>query len=90
MKRILLAVGVALLLTDYASAQSAANCDQIRQAVAQYGYAAARAHALAHYGAQAVRSGDRCLVGMRGAGRRVATRHVAARHARARHARRHR
>jgi hypothetical protein len=73
MTRILVAVGVALLSTSYAWAQSAANCDQIRQAVAQYGYAAARAHAMAHYGADAVRNGDKCLG--RGGGR-VAARHV--------------
>jgi hypothetical protein len=72
MTRILVAVGVALLSTSYAWAQSAANCDQIRQAVAQYGYAAARAHAMAHYGADAVRNGDKCL----GRGGRVAARHV--------------
>ena len=77
MTRILVAVGVVLLFADYASAQSQANCAQIRQAVAQYGYAAARRHAMANYGAEAVRSGDKCLAGTRGA-----TRHV--RHHRAR------
>ena len=87
MTRILVAVGIALLLTDYAAAQSAANCDQIRQAVAQYGYAAARAHAMRNYGAEAVRAGDKCLAGARGG--RVAARHVAARHARHQHARKH-
>jgi len=80
MKRILVAVGVALLLTDYAAAQTAANCDQIRQAVAQYGYAAARRHAMANYGAQAVREGDKCLTGARGAGRHGAVRHVSYHH----------
>jgi hypothetical protein len=66
MTRILVAVGVALLSTSYAWAQSEANCEQIRQAVAQYGYKAARAHAMAHYGADAVRNGDKCLHGARG------------------------
>ena len=80
MTRIFVALGVALLSTSYAWAQSAANCDQIRQAVAQYGYAAARAHAMANYGADAVRSGDKCL----GRGGRSAGR-VAARHARYHH-----
>ena len=67
MRRILVAVGIALLttgssLTTTSSwAQSAANCEQIRQAVAQYGYAAARAHAMRTYGADAVRNGDKCL-----------------------------
>jgi len=79
MTRILVAIGVALLLTDYAAAQSAANCDQIRQAVSQYGYRAARAHAMSNYGAQAVRDGDKCLTGARGGGGRMV------RHARYRH-----
>jgi hypothetical protein len=75
MRRILVAVGLALLTSSPSWAQSAANCDQIRQAVAQYGYAAARAHAMRTYGAEAVRNGDRCLG--RGAGRAVRTvRHV--------------
>ena len=71
MTRIFVAVGVALLSTSYAWAQSAANCEQIRQAVAQYGYAAARAHAMRTYGAEAVASGDKCL-GRGGGGRAVA------------------
>jgi hypothetical protein len=50
-----------LLLTNPASAQS--RCAQIRQAVATYGYSAARRHAMAHYGIKAVRAGDRCLKG---------------------------
>jgi hypothetical protein len=78
MTRIFVAVGVALLSTSYAWAQSAANCDQIRQAVAQYGYAAARAHAMAHYGADAVRSGDKCL--SRGGARVAAAHHVRSHH----------
>ena len=75
MTQIIVAVGVALLTTtSYSWAQSAANCDQIRQAVAQYGYAAARAHAMRTYGADAVRSGDKCLG--RGGGARAAGRHA--------------
>ena len=54
-----MAVGVALLLTDSASAQ--VDCNQVKQAVATYGYAAARRHALANYGKEAVRVGDKCL-----------------------------
>jgi hypothetical protein len=77
MTRILVAVAVALLTTSYSWAQSAANCDQIRQAVAQYGYASARAHAMRTYGADAVRNGDKCLG--RGGGR-VAARHVRSHH----------
>jgi hypothetical protein len=61
MARILVIVGIALLLITRASAQSETNCEQIRQAVATYGYAAARQHALEHYGAEAVAAGDKCL-----------------------------
>jgi hypothetical protein len=65
MTRILLIVAVALLLTSRAQAQSEANCEQIRQAVAQYGYEEARRHAMIHYGAEAVEAGEKkCLAGM--------------------------
>jgi hypothetical protein len=59
MTRILVAIGVALLLTNSSLAQS--YCDQVRQAVATYGYTAAKRHAIAHYDSRAVRAGDRCL-----------------------------
>jgi hypothetical protein len=58
MTRILVAAFVVLLLTDYSWCQS--NCDQIRQAVATYGYAAARQHALTHYGSDALKEGEKC------------------------------
>jgi hypothetical protein len=62
MTRILIIVGIALLLTNRAWAQSEANCDEIRQAVATYGYEEARRHALIHYGAEAVEAGEKkCL-----------------------------
>jgi hypothetical protein len=61
MIRILVTVGVALLATGSARAQSESQCEQIRQAVAQYGYEAARRHALANYGKEAVEAGDKCL-----------------------------
>jgi hypothetical protein len=63
MTRILIIVaGVALLLTNRAWAQSEANCEEIRQAVATYGYEDARRHALIHYGAEAVEAGEKkCL-----------------------------
>jgi len=65
MTRILLIVAVALLLTGRASAQSEANCEEIRQAVATYGYEDARRHAMLHYGAEAVEAGEKkCLAGM--------------------------
>ena len=53
--------GIAVLLPDASGAQSQAQCEQVRQAVATYGYSAARRHALANYGADAVKAGDRCL-----------------------------
>ena len=58
MMRIPVAIVVALLLTDYSWSQS--NCEQIRQAIATYGYAAARQHALTHYGPDALKEGDKC------------------------------
>jgi len=64
MARFLVAIGAVLQLTNFSLAQSTPNpaqCDQIRQAVATYGYVAAKRHALAHYGIEAVRAGDRCL-----------------------------
>ena len=65
MTRILMIVAVALLLTSRAGAQSEANCEQIRQAVAQYGYEEARRHAMIHYGAEAVEAGEKkCLADM--------------------------
>jgi hypothetical protein len=65
MTRILVIVAVALLLTGRASAQSEANCEEIRQAVATYGYEDARRHALLHYGAEAVEAGEKkCLADM--------------------------
>ena len=62
MARILIAVGIALLLSGRAWAQSEANCEEIRQAVATYGYEEARRHAMIHYGAEAVEAGEKkCL-----------------------------
>jgi hypothetical protein len=64
MTRFLVAIGAVFLLTNSSLAQSGPNpaeCDQIRQAVATYGYAAARRHAMANYGRDAVRAGEKCL-----------------------------
>src|ERR1700756_3968756 len=59
---IIIVAAVALLLTNRAWAQSEANCDEIRQAVATYGYEEARRHAMIHYGAEAVEAGEKkCL-----------------------------
>lgn len=62
MIRILVAIGMTLLVAAPALAAQS-NCARVRQAVATYGYASARRYALAHYGIQAVRYGDRCLKG---------------------------
>ncbi len=67
MTKFFAAIGAAFLLTIPLPAQSAqsgpsgAQCQQIRDAVATYGYAAAKRYAVIHYGAQAARQGDRCL-----------------------------
>ena len=65
MLRFLLLMGASLLISDYAYAQSMdldpAQCEQLRQAVAQYGYANARRHAMENYGPEAVKAGDKCL-----------------------------
>ncbi len=57
---VLIALGLVLSLPNSSYARSS-YCAQVRQAVATYGYVAARRHALAHYGRKAVRAGDRCL-----------------------------
>ena len=61
MTRILVAAVVALLLSKPSIAQS--YCDQVRQAVATYGYAAAKRHALATYSRREVEVADRCVRG---------------------------
>jgi hypothetical protein len=65
MPKFLLLTGALLLMPGYAFAQapSADQCQQIKQAVAQYGYAAARKHALETYGPDAVKVGDQCFAG---------------------------
>jgi hypothetical protein len=59
MIRLVIAVGVVVLLGDSALADD--RCEQVKQAVATYGYAAARKHALENYGIEAVAFGDKCL-----------------------------
>jgi hypothetical protein len=61
---IIIVAAVALLLTNRAWAQSEANCEEIRQAVAMYGYEEARRHALIHYGAEAVEAGEKKCLGI--------------------------
>jgi hypothetical protein len=72
MIRFVIAVGVAVLLGGSASAEG--QCDQVKQAVATYGYAAARKHALENYGKEAVAFGDKCLRGS--GGRHRSTRRI--------------
>lgn len=83
MKCILAAVaGLMIWSADAAFAQSQGQCDQVRAAVAQYGYKAAKAYAQANMGTEAVRAADSCLKGHSGA----RLHHVAIRrHYRARH-----
>ncbi len=66
MPRSLLLAAIIFLVADDAFAQYSQQpdpmqCEQIRQAAAQYGFAAARRHALANYGPEAVRMGDKCF-----------------------------
>jgi hypothetical protein len=65
MLRVLLVTGAVLLAAQHATAQTReldpGQCEQLKQAVAQYGHEAARRHAMEHYGPEAVRAGDKCL-----------------------------
>ena len=63
MPRLLLLTSVILLMADYSFAQdpTPTQCQQIKQAVAQYGYAASRRYALENYGPEAVKTGDKCF-----------------------------
>ena len=67
MPRFVLLTGVVLLIADYCVAQdyspdpTPSQCLLIRQAVAQYGFAAARRHALETYGPEAAKTGDKCF-----------------------------
>ena len=64
MIRLLIAIVAACLLTSPSSAKPAPgpnDCEQIKQAVATYGYMAARRYALIHYGKEAASYGDKCL-----------------------------
>jgi hypothetical protein len=68
------ATGLALLSTNAALAQSGAQCDQVRAAVAKYGYKTAKAYAQANMSPEAVRAADSCIKH-----RPAANMHVAAR-----------
>jgi len=55
------AVGLTLLLADAALAQTEDQCNQVRAAVAQYGYKVAKAHADATLSHDEVRAASDCL-----------------------------
>jgi hypothetical protein len=74
MPRFLILAGVILLMADYSFAQdyspdpTPAQCQLIKQAVAQYGYAASRRYALENYGPEAAKTGDKCFTKRAGRG----------------------
>jgi hypothetical protein len=73
MPRFLLLTGAILLIADHSFAQYSPDptplqCQLIRLAVAQYGYDAARRHALETYGPEAVKVGDKCFTKQTGRG----------------------
>jgi hypothetical protein len=58
------AITLITLMTAYPCfAQS--YCDQVKQGIEQYGYAAARQYAVEHYTPEEVRAADRCVVKLR-------------------------
>jgi hypothetical protein len=67
MPKLLLLTSAILLLPNHCFAQDLQNhpnptqCQQIRQAVAQYGYASVRQYALENYGAEVVKLGEQCF-----------------------------
>ena len=63
MLRFVLFTAALLVTADYALAQAPTpeQCEQVKQAVAQYGYAAARRYAVVNYGPEAARVGDLCF-----------------------------
>ncbi len=70
MPRLLLLASAVVLIADYSFAQepTAMQCQLIKQAAAQYGYAASRRHALETYGPEAVKIGDKCFAKQSGRG----------------------
>ena len=80
MPRLLLLTGIILPMANYAFAQDPPDptpmqCQLIRSAVAQYGFAAARQHALETYGPEAVKTGDKCFT-LQPLGRAIVTTHL--------------
>jgi hypothetical protein len=57
--------GIALILVATNPSFAQDYCEQVKQGIAQYGYAAARQYAVEHYTREEVRAADRCVVKMR-------------------------
>jgi hypothetical protein len=60
-----IAAGVAFILAATEPSFAQSYCEQVRQSIEQYGYAAARQYAVEHYRPEEVRAADRCVVKMR-------------------------
>ena len=58
---LLVTLGLMLMVAHSAVAQTEDQCNQVRAAVAQYGYKAAKAHADATLTPDEVRAADACL-----------------------------
>ena len=57
--------GIAFILAATNPSFAQDYCEQVKQGIAQYGYAAARQYAVEHYTREEVRAADRCVVKMR-------------------------
>jgi hypothetical protein len=57
--------GIAFILVATNPSFAQDYCEQVKQGIAQYGYAAARQYAVEHYTREAVRAADRCVIKMR-------------------------
>ena len=65
----ILTCGLLLLAgSSFAQEPTPLQCQLIKQAVAQYGYAASRRHALETSGPEAVKTGDKCFAKQAGRG----------------------
>jgi hypothetical protein len=60
-----LGVGIAFLLMATSASFAQDYCEQVKQGIEQYGYAAARQYAVEHYTPEEVRAADRCVVKLR-------------------------
>ena len=57
--------GVAFVLVATNPSFAQDYCEQVKQGIAQYGYAAARQYAVEHYTREEVRAADRCVIKIR-------------------------